>query len=119
MEGPRGFLHPPAAGLRQGEVGEQDVPHFMWQWIDQAIRRSTVEGMCQQFQVPAQMYTLASEMGTQRNLLEVVDCQDPDSPTPSELSFYLEDYQGKRIFLILSKTLWPSCPLGASSTPPS
>lgn len=77
----------------------------MRQWIDQAIRRAIAEDMCQQFQVPAQMYTLALEMEPSRHLPEVLNCQDPDSPTPSELSFYSEDYQGEGIFLILSKNL--------------
>ncbi|XP_060537519.1 CCAAT/enhancer-binding protein gamma isoform X1 [Pantherophis guttatus] len=95
---PDATFTPTAAELHQGEVGEQDMPHFMRQWVNEAIRRGIGEGMHQHFQVPAQMYTSAPEMEPPKHLPEAMDYQDPDSPDPSELSFYSKDYQGERDF---------------------
>lgn len=84
---PEATFTPIAVGLCQGELGEQDVPDFIKGWIDQALRKGIAEGMHLQCQAPVPMYTYISDLESHRFLPSMVDYQNPDSPTPSELSF--------------------------------
>lgn len=70
----------------------------MKRWIDQAIRKDIAESMSLQCLAPVPMYDYRPSLESHRFIPEVVDYQEPISPTPSELSRYAEDFQGEEDF---------------------